>query len=82
MQFAAASGYVVITYDLDFGAILAATKATSPSVVLIRAAYASGATVEALVIAALSACAEELALGAIVTVDEAGRRVRALPFSR
>ena len=32
MAFAAESGFVVITHDLDFGAILAATQGTKPSV--------------------------------------------------
>jgi predicted nuclease of predicted toxin-antitoxin system len=82
MEFAAAGGYVVITYDLDFGALLAATNASAPSVVLIRATDVTAPTVEALVIAALGACAEELRLGAIVTIEEAGHRVRALPFLR
>ena len=82
MEFASAGGYVVITYDLDFGALLAATNALSPSVVLIRAGDVTAATVESLVLAALEACADELQRGAIVTVEEAGRRVRALPFAR
>lgn len=48
---------------------------------LIRAANVAAATVEALVIAAVDACVEELARGAIVTVEEVGRRVRSLPFA-
>ena len=30
------NGYVVVTHDLDFGAILAATRATGPSVLQVR----------------------------------------------
>ena len=82
MEFAAAGGYAVITYDLDFGALLAATKAVGPSVVLVRAGDVTAPTVESLVLAAIDACAEELQRGAIVTVDEAGHRVRALPLIR
>ena len=37
MSFAAANGYVVITHDLDFSAILAATNDTKPSVIQVRA---------------------------------------------
>jgi predicted nuclease of predicted toxin-antitoxin system len=33
MAYAAARGYVVLTHDLDFGAILAATNGAKPSVV-------------------------------------------------
>jgi len=36
MTWAKANGHVVFTHDLDFGAILAATKAQSPSVLQIR----------------------------------------------
>ena len=36
MAFAKANGYVVLTHDLDFGAILAATHGDKPSVVQIR----------------------------------------------
>src|ERR1700733_5198298 len=37
MAFARANGYVVLTHDLDFSAILAATRDAKPSVVQIRA---------------------------------------------
>lgn len=37
MAFAKANGYVVLTHDLDFSAILAATPGEKPSVVQIRA---------------------------------------------
>ena len=37
MAFAGANGCVVLTHDLDFGAILAATQGRKPSVVQIRA---------------------------------------------
>jgi predicted nuclease of predicted toxin-antitoxin system len=36
MAFAAANDYVVLTHDLDFGAILAVTHGQKPSVVQIR----------------------------------------------
>lgn len=37
MSFARINDYVVLTHDLDFGAILAATQGLKPSVVQIRA---------------------------------------------
>lgn len=37
MTYASANGYVVLTHDLDFSAILAATHGEKPSVVQIRA---------------------------------------------
>jgi predicted nuclease of predicted toxin-antitoxin system len=80
MRFAQANGFVVITHDLDFGALLAATGARSPSVVLLRTGDVSSPVVESLLLRALRACSNELAAGAIVTVDEAGQRVRVLPL--
>jgi predicted nuclease of predicted toxin-antitoxin system len=37
MEWALANGYTVFTHDLDFGAILAATQASAPSVLQVRA---------------------------------------------
>ena len=36
LSYAKSKGYVVFTHDLDFGAILAATKADCPSVIQVR----------------------------------------------
>lgn len=36
MQYARDNEYIVFTHDLDFGAMLAATEASSPSVIQIR----------------------------------------------
>ena len=36
LSYAKAEGYTVFTHDLDFGAILAATNADSPSVIQVR----------------------------------------------
>lgn len=80
MRFAQVNGFVVITHDLDFGALLAATGARSPSVVLLRTGDVSSPVVESLVLGALRACADQLAAGAIVTVDQVGQRVRVLPL--
>lgn len=36
MRWARENGYVVFTHDLNFGVILAATRAQSPSVIQVR----------------------------------------------
>jgi predicted nuclease of predicted toxin-antitoxin system len=36
MAYTAARGYIVLTHDLDFGAILAVTRGEKPSVAQIR----------------------------------------------
>jgi len=73
-------GWVVLTQDLDFPDILAATGADAPSVLLVRDADALTPGLVELVAAALLQCAEALTRGAIVVLDARGRRVRVLPI--
>jgi len=63
MDFAQANGYVVVTHDLDFSAILAATQGKMSSVVQIRAERVSPDAIRAAVIAALRQMADELQKG-------------------
>ncbi|MFW5679683.1 MAG: DUF5615 family PIN-like protein [Pseudomonadota bacterium] len=80
MSYARDGGYVVLTHDLDFGAILAVTKGAKPSVVQLRADNVTPEAAAAIVIAALNAAPIELELGALVTVDAGRARVRLLPL--
>ena len=82
MSIARDGGYVVLTHDLDFGAILAVTKGAKPSVVQLRADDVTPEAAAALVMAALNAASIELELGALVTVDAGRARVRLLPLGR
>ena len=81
MAFAKVLGYVVLTQDLDFGEILAATQGEKPSVVQIRSDDLSFAVIGAAVVAALRQSFAELELGALVTVDPKRTRLRMLPFA-
>jgi predicted nuclease of predicted toxin-antitoxin system len=80
MVWARDRGYSVVTNDLDFSAILAATHAEGPSVVQIRAQDLAPATLAPTLIAVLRQYAPNLASGAILTLDARGSRVRALPL--
>lgn len=80
MTWAKANGYVVFTHDLDFGALLAATQAESPSVIQVRTQDVLPASIGDLVINVLQQFQTELELGALITVDEARSRVRILPI--
>jgi predicted nuclease of predicted toxin-antitoxin system len=80
MEFARANGYVVLTQDLDFSAILAATHGSKPSVVQIRAQYAIDETMIEIVWAALIQMERELVEGAVLTIDAHRARVRLLPL--
>lgn len=80
MSHAAAECFTVLTHDLDFGAILAATQGMLPSVVQIRAKDVSPSAIGAQVVAALRQTEKELSSGALVTVDPDRTRMRLLPL--
>ena len=81
MTYASVNDYVVLTHDLDFSAILAATHGEKPSVVQIRAEDVSPDAIGLQVIAALRQMATELENGALLTVDPNRTRMRLLPLN-
>jgi predicted nuclease of predicted toxin-antitoxin system len=80
MAYASANDYVVLTHDLDFSAILAATHGEKPGVVQIRAEDVSPDVIGLQVIVALKQMAAELENGALLTVDPSRARMRLLPL--
>jgi predicted nuclease of predicted toxin-antitoxin system len=82
MLWARSNGYVVFTHDLDFGAILAATKADSPSVLQLRTQNISPKRIGNSVVSAFKQFEELLNEGALVSIDRTRARARILPFSR
>lgn len=81
MAWAAGRDAVVLTHDLDFSAILAATAGRKPSVVQIRADNLAPGAIGDLVLTALTQLSEELAVGALVTVEPHRTRLTVLPLS-
>ena len=81
MSFAREQGFIVVTHDLDFSAILAATQALGPSVVQIRAANLDPCVLGAHVIRAVSQQAVALQTGALLAVRADSSRVRILPLT-
>jgi predicted nuclease of predicted toxin-antitoxin system len=75
MAFAKTNDYVVLTHDLDFSAILAATGADRPSVVQVRADDISTDAVGEPVVRAV-----ELGEGALLTVEPSRARIKVLPL--
>lgn len=71
---------VVLTHDLDFGAILTATQGAKPSVVQLRAEDVSPDVIGAQVISALRQMETELTDGALLTFDPSRTRLRLLPL--
>jgi predicted nuclease of predicted toxin-antitoxin system len=82
MAFARDGDYVVLTHDLDFGAILAVTHGDKPSVAQIRADDVSPDTIGCLVVNALRQMVTELKEGALLTIDSGRTRLRVLPLRR
>lgn len=82
MEWARSNGYIVFTHDLDFGAILAATQASGPSVIQIRAENVLPEDAGDAVIAAIRRFQDGLQQGALISVDPAKARARILPLSR
>ncbi|WP_296892125.1 DUF5615 family PIN-like protein [Thiobacillus sp.] len=82
MDYAAANDYIVLTHDLDFSAILAATHGEKPSVVQIRAEDVNPDRIGTQVAAALRQMELELQEGALLTVDPNRTRLRLLPLLR
>ncbi|MFH1147141.1 MAG: DUF5615 family PIN-like protein [Pseudomonadota bacterium] len=71
----------VITLDADFHAILALSRATSPSVIRIRIEGLYGEKAADLIQAVLTRCGEDLEKGALVTVLPPRRvRIRQFPL--
>lgn len=74
--------FVVLTNDLDFSAILAASAGAAPSVVQIRSQDLLSDVVVSIVAKALDSHREDIERGALLSIDEAGTRVRVLPLPR
>lgn len=82
MAWAKANGYIVLTHDLDFSAILAATKGTGPSVVQIRSEDVNPDVIGSKFAAALHQMKSELEAGALLSIDIKTKRLRLLPLTK
>ncbi len=80
LAWAKREGCVLVTHDLDFGAILAATGFDSPSVVQIRRRDILPESLIAVLAHTLFQYRKELENGALIVVDEIKSRVRILPL--
>ena len=81
LLWARANGGVVLTSDLDFTAILASTRSRAPSVVQLRTQDLLPDVAGSVVVSVLREFADDLARGALLSVDPARARVRSLPLS-
>jgi predicted nuclease of predicted toxin-antitoxin system len=73
-------GYILLTHDLDFGDLLAASGADLPSVVIFRLRNMRPEHVNRYLLKIISQYPEALEDGAIITVTEGRIRTRNLPL--
>src|SRR5438445_4215246 len=77
---ARSEGRIVLTFDLDFGDLLAASGEKLPSVIVFRLRNQTPAAGTPRLLSVLSECSVELDQGAIILVEETHYRVRRLPI--
>jgi predicted nuclease of predicted toxin-antitoxin system len=73
---------VVLTFDLDFGDILAVASMETPSVIIFRLRNQTPGAVNPRLFRVINDCENELASGAIIIVEDERYRVRRLPIQR
>lgn len=74
-------GRVILTFDLDFGDIIAASHEQSVSVIIFRMEDERPAAINARLVQILTESTEALLRGAIILVEDWRYRVRQLPIA-
>ena len=80
MAYARNNNLIVLTYNLDFGAILSATHELKPSIVQIRASVMFADRAVDMITSATKQNTTELKKGAILSIDLKKARLRLLPL--
>jgi predicted nuclease of predicted toxin-antitoxin system len=80
MAYAKEHGLIVLTNDLDFGSILAATGGDAPSVVQLRADDCRVESIGEVVIRSIVQAQDQIAAGALVTIETSKLRITSLPI--
>jgi predicted nuclease of predicted toxin-antitoxin system len=80
MGYAFQHRFVVLTHDLDFGILLAHSKACGPSVIQVRTNNVSPGHLSEVVVTTLKTYRNVIEAGALVTVDELKSKIRILPI--
>ncbi|HVW25748.1 MAG TPA: DUF5615 family PIN-like protein [Polyangiaceae bacterium] len=77
---AASAGAVLISRDQDFSALVAVSGATAPSLVNVRLSSVDPKVISDAILTVLGEAADEIAGGAVVTIDDGGARLHRLPI--
>ncbi|MEI7894243.1 MAG: DUF5615 family PIN-like protein [Myxococcales bacterium] len=75
-------GAVLVSQDQDFSAILATSGAMQPSHVNLRVSFVDPDRIAKIIAAVMRAVPDDLAAGALVSVDDVRVRVHRLPVGR
>ncbi|NMF58046.1 DUF5615 family PIN-like protein [Pseudanabaena yagii] len=71
---------IILTFDLDFGELMAISQADLPSVIIFRLKNTSPQFVLKRLQTILESCSEELITGAVIVVSDERYRLRHLPI--
>lgn len=82
LQIAQKQGRTVVTLDADFHALLALSGSTSPSVIRIRIEGLRAEALASVLSEVLHLCKEDMAHGAMITVQRKRIRTKRLPLVR
>ena len=74
------NSFVILTHDLDFGTILALTRASGPSVIQVRTQDVMPQRLAIKVVSVIDRHSDVLSKGALIVIDESRARVRILPL--
>ena len=80
MEYARNNDFIVLTFDLDFSAILSVTHELKPSIAQIRASVLHAEEAADLISVALLRNMDDLKKGAILSIDLKRARIRLLPL--
>lgn len=81
-EYAKKNDYLILTHDLDFGAILAHSGEDGPSVVQIRANNIIPELYGKKIVSSIKQAETYLKEGALVVIDETRSRIRVLPLKK
>jgi predicted nuclease of predicted toxin-antitoxin system len=80
MEWARLNDHIVLTHDLDFGRLLALTKATGPSVIQLRCNEPLPSVMGRMLVDVLRDHEQDFKDGAVAVLDVARSRIRILPI--
>jgi predicted nuclease of predicted toxin-antitoxin system len=71
---------VLLSHDQDFSTLLAASGSKQPSLINLRVTYVDADRLARVLVRVVASTGEDLAAGAVVTVDDSRVRIRRLPI--